>query len=214
MSGDGDSSSGGSERTVTDTFDPIAEAQADDGPLGGITVVRADDTLYRITDRSVNEISGQQQYTLTPVERGGGASSYPTSIIERWLENDDRFEPVAGPAVEPAPETVTVDAQAALVARRELRLLISETDCVDTDAGEEEAMTPLARARWRIAKKRKAWTGLDDRRADGLRTALGIITQVSEETGAEISKVDPLQDDIFEAKRALDEALDLEGDDA
>ena len=41
--------------------------------------------------------------------------------------------------------------------------------------------------------------------------AVDVVDAVAEETGAETSPIDPLQDDIFQAKREFDDAL--QGDD-
>lgn len=105
--------------------------------------------------------------------------------------------------------TVEISWDTADVALRELEILIKETGGGaghDMGEGEEEqAMSPLALARHRIMERREEVT--DSSISLGLGLALQIISDVSEETGAEISPIDPLQDDIFRARDELTNAL-------
>ena len=95
---------------------------------------------------------------------------------------------------------VRVSVEAAEVARDELDVLIDESDALE-EAG--HAMTPLARARLRIAHQ----LDLDN---DQIVQALDIIEGVGEETGAETSPVDPLTDAIFRARDEFQEVLENE----
>ena len=95
-------------------------------------------------------------------------------------------------------EHVRVPCEAAEVARDELDSLINKSDALEEGS---LAMTPLARARKRIAEQ----LDCDD---DHVVQALDIIDQVGEETGAETSSVDPLTDATFRARDAFAAALE------
>lgn len=86
---------------MDDEFDPEEEARADDGPLGGVTIVRVDGTDYRIVDRSEDDITGEQRYRLAAINHDQRTISYPASLIEKWQkEGNGDIEPVAGPSVD------------------------------------------------------------------------------------------------------------------
>lgn len=91
-----------------------------------------------------------------------------------------------------------VSSETVEVARRELDILIGQTDHPTNEYG--DAMSPLARARKRITEMAEESHG--DVCA-GMLSARERIDEVGEETGAETSPIDPLQDDIFRALNEL-----------
>lgn len=98
-------------------------------------------------------------------------------------------------------ETVEIPADVARTARRELGILISETDAPEEGG---QPMTPTARIRQRLEEELPH---------DLAVQAVDIVDAVAEETGATHRPVDPLQDDIFRAKDALADVLGEDDDD-
>jgi hypothetical protein len=103
---------------------------------------------------------------------------------------------------------VEISAETAMVALRELNILISQTGGDDGHemVGEVEgttcAMTPLALARHRIEQ-------LESERIDEftLKQVQQVLGGVAEQTGVELGAVDPLQDDVFQARDGLAASL-------
>lgn len=99
---------------------------------------------------------------------------------------------------------VAVSRKHAEVALRELNTLIRETEGSN---GGEEHLTPLARVMIRL--KDNAHGAFTPGAEAAYSTAIEIVNDVADETGAETAEVDPLQDDIFQARDELAEATGL-----
>lgn len=118
-------------------------------------------------------------------------------------------------------DDVIIPREVAEVALRELEILIQETGGdagFDMGDGEEpQAMSPLARVKQLVESEAERLHEANDwgeigeselRMAiDALMNVLRMIEKVSDESGAEIAPIDPLQDDIFRARNELEEAL-------
>lgn len=105
--------------------------------------------------------------------------------------------------------TVTVDRKTAGVALRELNILIEETQDPN---GADEHLTPLARVMTRL--KNNAEGAFHPAGSKAYSTAIEIVNDVADETGAEVAETDPLQSDIFEARDDLAEATGLDGEES
>lgn len=102
--------------------------------------------------------------------------------------------------------------ETARVALRELNILIRESGphSFPYHGVEDEHMTPLALTKVVIEDKigrldTNGQTRFGKGKRAGLKEALNVIRNVGEHTGAEISRIDPLQDDIFLARDELEE---------
>lgn len=101
-------------------------------------------------------------------------------------------------------EPVTIDRETAHVAHRELDILIKQTGGDDPPPG--EARSPLRLVKQRLKERR-----VEHEREGislGIGLALQIIDDVADERGIEIGDIDPLQDDIFQARNDLETALE------
>lgn len=168
-------------------------------------VESVDDAGGRITGtevdhKNVGGIASAMQQAL-----GGEPMTRPVFTLEILAdpsevlgEDDGRDEDTS------ADGTVAVDVQTAETCLRELDILVDETEDPENEYG--DPMSPLARARSHIV-------ALDDVDEETQREVLDVIDEVGEATGAETSPIDPLQDDIFQAKGDLEDALGAAGDD-
>jgi len=170
------------------TLEAIVEAVDDAG--GRITGTEVD-------HKNIGGIASAMQQAL-----GGSPKTRPVFTLEiaaapsEVLGDDDRRDHDVDVG---AAEGVTIDPEVARTCLRELEILIEQTDHPENEHG--DPMSPLARARSRIV-------ALDDVDEETQREVLDVITEVGEATGAEVSPIDPLQDDIFRAKSALEDALE------
>ena len=172
------------------TLEMIVESVDDAG--GQITGTEVD-------HKNVGGIASAMQQAL-----GGEPMTRPVFTLEILAdpsevlgEDDGRDEDTS------ADGTVAVDVQTAETCLRELDILVDETEDPENEYG--DPMSPLARARSRIV-------ALDDADEETQREVLDVIDEVGEATGAEASPIDPLQDDIFQAKSDLEGALGAAGD--
>lgn len=170
------------------TLEAIVEAVDDAG--GRITGTEVD-------HKNVGGIASAMQQAL-----GGEPMTRPVFTLEiladpsRVLGETDGDDAGADGAV-------AVDVETAETCLRELEILVDETEDPENEYG--DPMSPLARARSRIV-------ALDDVDEEHQREVLDVIDEVGEATGAETSPIDPLQDDIFQAKSDLEGALGAAGD--
>ena len=168
-------------------------------------VESVDDVGGRITGTEVDHKNVGGIASAMNQALGGEPMTRPVFTLEILADpsevlgvDDDRDE-----ATE-ADGTVAVDVQTAETCLRELEILVDETEDPENEYG--DPMSPLARARSRIV-------ALDDVDEETQREVLDVIDEVGEATGAETSPIDPLQDDIFQAKGDLEDALGAAGDD-
>lgn len=112
-----------------------------------------------------------------------------------------------------APGSVVLDRDHAEAALLEVEAAIRRTggpDGFEVGQHERESMTPLAIVRRELEDKAARADDVgDERAADALRNAVGVVETVGELAGEETSPdVDPLTDATFQARKALRAALD------
>jgi hypothetical protein len=164
------------------------------------TIVESiDDAGGRITGTEVDHVAVGGVASAMKQVMGGEPMTRPVFTLEIAAEPSEVLDEDAGRDEHTSAEdAVTVDAETAVTCLRELEILVDETEDPKNEYG--DPMSPLARARSRIV-------ALDDVDDETQREVLDVIDEVGEATGAETSPIDPLQDDIFQAKTDLEETL-------
>jgi hypothetical protein len=164
------------------------------------TIVESvDDAGGRITGTEVDHVAVGGIASAMQQALGGAPKARPVFTLEIAGDPSEVLDEDAGRDDATGTEdAVTVDAETAVTCLRELEILVNETE--DPENGYGDPMSPLARARSRIV----ALENVDE---ETQREVLDVIDEVGKATGAETSPIDPLQDDIFQAKSTLEDAL-------
>lgn len=167
-------------------------------------VESVDDAGGRITGTEVDHENVGGVASAMRQMMGGEPETRPVFTLEIAAAPSEVLDEDAGRDEATGAEgAVAVDVETAETCLRELDILVDET--VDPENEYGDPMSPLARARSRIV-------ALDDVDEKTQREVLDVIDEVGEATGAETSPIDPLQDDIFQAKSDLEDALGTAGD--